>query len=148
MSKNGVIDVVCAFTMMSINQWKDETVKELALIEDENDPILKMLMIVTRSKGKTAFETLLQIREFPKFELLYELKVTPYCKLFDASIDQETPLFIEGSYDVEDEENQDINAPPINNCVQMLRIRGICEGNPESRLMRLLAKKKFEEAEM
>ena len=148
MSKNGVIDVECALTMMSINQWKEENVKELALIEDENDPILKMLMIITRSKGKMAFETFLQIREFPKFELLYELKVTPYCRLLDSSIDQETPLFIEGSYDVEDEENQDTNAPQINSCVQMLRIRGICEGNPEARLMRLLAKKKFEEAEM
>lgn len=50
---------------------------------------------------------------------------------------------------MENDENTDMNvviqASP--DCVRMLRIRGICEGNAESRLMRLLAKKKFEEAE-
>jgi hypothetical protein len=68
----------------------------------------------------------------------------------DVSLDQESPLFLEGSYQVEDNENENLdnsNVSKDKDAVQMLRIRGICEGNPDARLTRLLARKKFDEAE-
>jgi hypothetical protein len=75
----------------------------------------------------------------------------------DVSLDQESPLFLEGSYQVEDNENENLDNSNVSKdkdpqlghstAVQMLRIRGICEGNPDARLTRLLARKKFDEAE-
>jgi hypothetical protein len=44
----------------------------MALIEDENDPVLKMIFVTKRNED----ETLLQIREYPSFKVLYELRVT------------------------------------------------------------------------
>ena len=153
LSNSGVVNVVCAITMMNLHEFEMDKVKDLAFIEDENDPVLKLFLIVERCNSKLDdnFDTFLQIIEYPSMEILYELKVAPFTKLLDVSIDQENPLFIEGSYGngiIENDENADMNVIPASpDCVRMLRIRGICEGNAETRLMRLLAKKKFEEAE-
>ena len=146
LDKAGVIHVICAKTMMTISQWSEEKVVDMALIEDENDSSIKIMM-VTQKMGKCK----LQIRECPDFNSLYELEVRSFCRLLDVALDQETPLFVEGSYQTENDENVSYNNVEASSndagCVQMLRIRGICEGNPEARLMRLLARKKFAEAE-
>ena len=134
--------------MMELFQWSDDKVTDIVLIEDENDPILKLLMVVESTKDKTAGETFLQIVQYPNFDLLYRLKVTPFCKLLDVSLNKETPLFVEGSFEALNDENSDLNVSKNEvKCVQSLRIRGVTEGNPEARLSRLLAKKKFDEAE-
>ena len=68
--------------MMNLHEFEMDKVKELALIEDENDPVLKLFLVVERcSKFDDNVDTFLQIIEYPSFEILYELKVAPYCKL-------------------------------------------------------------------
>ena len=91
----------------------------------------------------------LQIREFPTFKSLYELKVSSFCRILNVAWDQENPLFVEGSFQNEEDcENRDIsNIGQFTQDLQMLRIRGICEGNPKARLVRLIARQKFGEAE-
>ena len=83
MSNSGVVNVVCALTMMNLYEFEMDKVKGLALIEDENDPVLKLFLTVERCSTKLDdnVETFLQIVEYPSFEILYELKVAPYCKL-------------------------------------------------------------------
>ena len=70
-------------------------------------------------------------------------------------------MFVEGSFTSADATLNDENNLDVSNVsntskvlykspadlVKMLRIRGICEGNPEARLTRLLRRGKFEEAE-
>ena len=147
-TRDGKLIIFCYLTMMELFQWSDDKVTDIVLIEDENDPILKLLMVVESTKDKIAGETFLQIVQYPNFDLLYRLKVTPFCKLLDVSLNQETPLFVEGSFEALNDENSDLNVSKNEvKCVQSLRIRGVTEGNPEARLSRLLAKKKFDEAE-
>ena len=82
LSNSGVVNVVCAITMMNLHEFEMDKVKDLALIEDENDPVLKLFLVVERcSKLDDNVDTFLQIIEYPSFEILYELKVAPYCKL-------------------------------------------------------------------
>ena len=83
LSNSGVVNVVCALTMMNLYEFEMDKVKGLALIEDENDPVLKLFLTVERCSTKLDdnVETFLQIVEYPSFEILYELKVAPYCKL-------------------------------------------------------------------
>ncbi len=133
---------------------------DFVLLEDEADPILKLIMVTEKSAG----EFFLQIREFPTFNTLYELKVSKYCKLLDTSLNQESPMFVEGSFGIVDTESENTeNSLNVSNVsiddkteikrsmeadlVKMLRIRGICEGNPEARMSRLLRRGKFEAAE-
>ena len=105
-------------------------------------------MVTEENKHEDCF---LQICEFPSFQIQYKLKVSPYCRLLDVATDQENPLFVEGSFQdlIENDENIDTSNTEenISRHLQMLRIRGICEGNPEARLVRLVGRQKFEEAE-
>ena len=43
----------------------------MVLLEDEGDPVLKLIMVTSRKD-----DNFLQIREFPTFHTLYELKVS------------------------------------------------------------------------
>ena len=66
--------------------------------------------------------------------------MSPFCQLLETSLDQENPFFIEGSFQDQNDENIDIsnteNIAKNLGILQMLRIRAICEGNPEARLIR------------
>ena len=60
-----------------------EKVVDLVLLEDEGDSVVKMMMVTQRqtkvendSLDNRHVETLLQIREFPSFKVLYELQVS------------------------------------------------------------------------
>ena len=108
-TSGGKLIVFCYLTMMELFEWSDDKVTDIVLIEDENDPILKLLMVVQSTNGKTAGETFLQIVQYPNFDLLYRLKVTSFCKLLDISLNQETPLFVEGSFEAPNDENSDLN---------------------------------------
>lgn len=150
LDSEGAIHVVCAVTMMTLFRFSSLHVSDMVLIED-TDTCPQVMMVAY--DGQDHF---LQIRKYPDFEqCLYSLKVSPYCRLLDTCIDQENPMFIEGTF--ENDEFNDENVDTLNqndddenagnkNCVKMLRIRAICEGNSDARLLRLLKRKKFEEA--
>ena len=141
----GCLHMICPYTMLEIFCWNKEKVLEFVLLEDEGDTQLNLLMVTERISelNKCEVDTNLQIREYPSFHLNYELKVNAFCKPLSCSIGQENPVIIEGSF---------LNAPKLSeeelrSKLTALRIRGICEGNPEFRLSRLLRRNKFEEAE-
>ena len=57
-----------------------EKVTDFVLLEDEGDSVLKMMMVTQRfglsdGSGDKKVSTLLQIREYPSFNVLYELEV-------------------------------------------------------------------------
>ena len=100
--------------MLQIDRWDGASVQQLTLIEDEGD--LK-LMLVTKEDDGSYF----QILSYPRYQVLYKLKVTDYCVILDTCVNQENPLVLEGSI------NEDGK-------VTSLRLRSICEGSPKSRL--------------
>jgi hypothetical protein len=62
------------FTLMQ------EKVTDFVLLEDEGDSVLKMMMVTQRfgqsdGSGDKNVRTFLQIREYPSFNVLYELGV-------------------------------------------------------------------------
>ncbi len=74
---SGAIHVICLQTMMTRFVWSKEEVLDIVLVEDNGDAgKLNILMTV----AKEFFESgrALQMREFPSFQLLYELEVL-YC---------------------------------------------------------------------
>ncbi len=124
----GTLHMICKLTMMTITSWNcGKKILDMALMEDETD--LKLIFITEHESNHS-----LLIYDFPRMTLVYELKVANYCKLLDNALGQENPLFIEGQHD------------ESSKCLQMLRIRAICEGNTEARLVRLIARHKFKEA--
>ena len=100
--------------MLQIDRWDGASVQQLTLIEDEGD--LK-LMLVSKEEDGSYF----QILSYPRYQVLYKLKVTDYCVILDTCVNQENPLVLEGST------NDDGK-------VTSLRLRSICEGSPKSRL--------------
>ena len=142
----GWLHIVCTYTMLEIFVWNQEKVLEFILMEDDGDAQLNLLMVIERQneKHQKLTDTYLQIREYPSFQLVYELKVNRFCIPLNCSIGQESPLIIEGSsYNELNESNDECSTN-----LTALRIRGICEGNAEIRLSRLLRRNKFEEAEL
>ena len=151
LDSKGTIHVICIVTMITLFQFSTLEVIDMILIED-TDTCPQLMMIGTND----CQDYFLQIRQYPDFEqCLYSLKVSPYCRLLDTCLDQENPMFIEGTFE---EEANDENIDTLNNdqednksgtskgSIKMLRIRAICEGHPDARLHRLLNRKKFEEA--
>ena len=65
--------------------------------------------------------------------------MTDYCVILDTVLNQESPLILEGATTYDSHSQKDV--------VTSLRLRSICEGNPKSRLQRLLKRHKFDEAE-
>ncbi|XP_040565262.1 kinetochore-associated protein 1 [Lepeophtheirus salmonis] len=121
---NGHLYVVCSLTLVLLKSWTIEPLNNIVLLEESSEEAeLKIIMITRR-------ETL-QIREFPSFELMYELEVHSVCHLIESHSNQETPFFLEGS-----EKGSEL----------CLRLRGIVEASPEARLNRLLRRNKFDEA--
>ena len=148
LDSKGTIHVICTVTMITLFQFSTLEVVDVVLIEDTDT--CPQLMMIGTSDGQEYF---LQIRQYPDFEhCLYSLKVSPYCRLLDTCLDQENPMFVEGTFEEEaNDENIDIlnNDDEVNRSkgsIKMLRIRAICEGHPDARLHRLLNRKKFEEA--
>lgn len=129
---HGQIHMTCLHTLITLQVWSQETVLDFVLIEDEGDFKIKILLFV-QSKNKND-EYLLQMREHPNFELLYELPVSKVTHLIDCSMNQESPMFIEGTF-IEDSDT-----------IGFLRMRGICESVLEARLHRLIRRNKFDEA--
>ena len=150
LDKLGIAHAICSITMLKLFSWKPEAGKilDIQALQDEKSPNVKLIMVTEENKHEDCF---LQICEFPSFQIQYKLKVSPYCRLLDVATDQENPLFVEGSFQdlIENDENTDTSNTEenISRHLQMLRIRGICEGNPEARLVRLVGRQKFEEAE-
>ena len=56
-----------------MNVILQEKVLDLKLLEDEGDVTLKLMMVVVRDS-----ETHFQIRSYPSYEKLYELKVNQF----------------------------------------------------------------------
>merc|ERR1719376_1339986 len=116
----------------------------MSLMEDDGDSHLK-LMLLTKREGQTFF----QIRSYPSFAMLYELKVNDYCVMLDSFVNQGNPVIVEGSH--LGSGNDVITSNDVTSAaaaaVGVLRLRSICEGNPKARLERLLRRQKFEEAE-
>ena len=137
----GSLHIVCSFSLLELFVWNEEKVLNFVLYEEHEH--LNILM-VTERQNDTNQEVLhtLQIREYPTFHLIYELKVNSFCKPMVSSSGQESLLIIEGSFCAENQSDE------ANNVLTSLRIRGICEGNPEIRLGRLLRRNKFEDAEV
>ena len=144
LDKSGCLHILCLHTLLEIFSWKEETVVDFVLL-DEGQGLLNLLMVSERANAKDEkiTDTYLQIREYPSFRLIYELKVNKFCKPLSSAIGQESPVVIEGSFP----QLQDQNDVELNKTLAALRIRGICEGNAEIRLERLLRRNKFEEAE-
>jgi hypothetical protein len=60
-----------------------EKVIDFVLLEDEGDSVVKMMMITQRQTNVDVdVRTLLQIREFPSFNVLYELEASQLFYLF------------------------------------------------------------------
>ena len=137
----GRIYTVCRRTMMVRRVWNERNVLDFVLMED--DRVSRKLRILMRVEGtkKDPAQHVLQLREFPSFELLYELDVTRHLWLLQCCPNQETPHFLEGSSNAENENK------PGSDVVQFLRVRGICESVLEARLERLIRRQKFGEAE-
>ncbi len=110
---------------------------DLILIEDTGDrQKMNMLMTVASDNGSS---TLLQMREFPSFSLLYETEVdAAFCRPIDCGVSHETPKFVEGTRGAQDDDDGGQLS---------LRVRGICESVREARLQRLIRRRRFAEAE-
>ncbi|TRY72764.1 hypothetical protein TCAL_00185 [Tigriopus californicus] len=132
LDNHGQMHMTCLHTLITLQVWSEEQVLDFVLIEDEGDLKIKILMFI-QSMDKTG-EYLLQMREHPSFELLYELPVSKVTHLIDCSMNQESPMFIEGTFI----EGSDV--------ISFLRMRGICESVLEARLHRLIRRNKFDEA--
>lgn len=106
-------------------------------MEDEGDSQRLRLLIAVRDESGHQ----MQMREYPSFDLLYQLEVSSFLRLLDCSPNQEIPLMLEGSASAENENR------PGRDVVQFLRVRGICESVLEARLDRLVHRQRFDEAE-
>ena len=138
---DGRIYTVCRCTMMVRRVWNERKARDFVLMEEEGESRkLRILMTVEGTKQDPE-QLVLQLREFPSFELLYEMDVTRHLWLLDCCPNQETPHFMEGSSSAENENK------PGSDVVQFLRVRGVCESVLEARLERLVRRQKFEEAE-
>ncbi|QQP57484.1 Kinetochoreassociated protein 1like, partial [Caligus rogercresseyi] len=84
--------------------------EDMVLLEESSEEAELQLILITR-RGS------LQIRGFPSFELIYELKVHDFSRLMQTCSNQETPYFLEGS-----EKGTDF----------CLRVRGIVEASPDA----------------
>ena len=141
LDNHGSLHIVCSSTFLEIFVWKEENVLDFVLLEERE----QMNLLLVTEQCNEIHQTItyaLQIREYPSFKLIYKLIVNTFCKPMVSSSGQESPLIIEGSFI---NENQ---SPDVTNQLSALRIRGICEGNAEIRLGRLLRRNQFEEAEV
>ena len=152
LDSSGALFTVCAVTMLAFDVWQEATVLDFVLMEDHGDGgqhRLKILLSVREEDGTFR----MQMREYPGFELLYELDVAAFLCLLECSPNQEMPLLMEGSCANAGNENVPPPPPPqgnnaaANDLVQYLRVRGICESVPEARLDRLVRRQRFDEAE-
>ena len=137
----GQIYTVCRRTMMIRRVWKERNVRDFVLMEEEGEGRKLRLLMTVEGTKMDPNQLVLQLREFPSFDLLYELDVTRHLWLLHCCPNQETPHFMEGSSNAENENK------PGSDVVQFLRVRGICESVLEARLERLVRRQKFEEAE-
>ena len=140
----GWLHILCPFTMLEIFAWKEERVLEIVLLEDGEEGQLNLLLVTERPNHEISkvMDTYLQIRKYPSFCLVYELKVNSFCRPLAYTAGQECPLLIEGSTSTQH------NQLDFTNTLSAMRIRGICEGNAELRLDRLLRRNKFHDAEV
>eukprot|EP00095_Tigriopus_kingsejongensis_P006550 maker-scaffold515_size150689-snap-gene-0.33 protein:Tk06550 transcript:maker-scaffold515_size150689-snap-gene-0.33-mRNA-1 annotation:"kinetochore-associated protein 1" len=130
----GQLHMICLHSLITLQVWAQERVLDFVLMEDAGDLKIKMIMIVESQTDPDQHR--LQMREHPTFELLYELQVSKFTRLIDFDVNQETPMFLEGTLDPTNPDKP----------VTFLRMRGICESVLEARLHRLIRRNKFEEA--
>ncbi|XP_062588690.1 kinetochore-associated protein 1-like, partial [Saccostrea cucullata] len=119
-----------------LNQWTEVKVQEFQLLETrevQNQGLqdLRLALITTPVEGHST----LRIQSLPNFENIYNLQLNAPCFISDCLPSQEYLFVVECCPDVE-----------CPNLVSTVRFRCLTETNPETRLYRILSKKKFEEA--
>ncbi|KAG1667398.1 Kinetochore-associated protein 1 [Nymphon striatum] len=129
----GILAVVCLKVFNVIKIWKRKKILDFMLQEtyDGERVVGLNLALIVNADDVQYFE----LHSFPKSELLYSLVISPFSYLVQSSSHNDEIYIIEG---VSSDDSEFIDS---------LRIRTITEALPECRLMQLLHKRKFTEAE-
>lgn len=121
-----------------LKQWTEVKVQEFQLLETrevQNQGLqeMRLALITTSMEGRTT----LMIQNLPGFESIYNLQLNAPCFISECLPLQDNIFVVE--------------CCPDETCprsVSTVRFRCLTETNPETRLYRILSKKKFEEAVM
>ncbi|XP_064600912.1 kinetochore-associated protein 1-like [Liolophura sinensis] len=120
---------------MLLTVWDEETVEAFFLLESEEENKYSLegvkVVMITSAKGKNC----LQVKNLPGWDTAYTLQLFP-THLVESFPFQESLYIIEWC---DTDENNDITDPH-------LRVRCLTEALPETRLIRLLNKNRFDEA--
>ncbi|XP_014665212.1 PREDICTED: kinetochore-associated protein 1-like [Priapulus caudatus] len=134
LDSSNALSVWDAQSMIMLRQWNELPVTDFTLIEEfcqgEISQLVKIIILTPASDG----HAFLQVHSFPDFELVYSLKVGCSTTLVQSNVDQEEIIFVEGVAE---------DGADVPSC---LRVRLLTEALPQTRLVRLLQRHKFDEA--